>query len=164
MTTKNTRRGFLKKAVAASALTAGGCGSALDIFRKTRLREMDRVELRNFLKDLEEDYARKFGEEVGGLHHPRRPLEVHATPPREGVVFGYGLDLSRCNGNRKCVTACVKENNQSRVIADSEHANPIHWITVLEMDKGEGVDFEHANAYYNPKKVPQKGKFYVPVQ
>jgi molybdopterin-containing oxidoreductase family iron-sulfur binding subunit len=56
------------------------------------------------------------------------------------VVFGYALDLSRCIGCRRCVYACVKENNQSR---DPQ----IHWIRVLQMDKDKGVDFSHATAY-----------------
>jgi molybdopterin-containing oxidoreductase family iron-sulfur binding subunit len=54
------------------------------------------------------------------------------------------------------VYACVEENNQSR---DPQ----VHWIRVLEMDKDEGVNFEHTNAYYQPETVPREGHFYVPV-
>ena len=31
--------------------------------------------------------------------------------PIPGVKFVYFLNLSKCNGNRRCVTACQKENN-----------------------------------------------------
>jgi Fe-S-cluster-containing dehydrogenase component len=31
------------------------------------------------------------------------------------------------------------------------------------MDKEHGVDFTHADAYYQPSEVPQEGHFYVPV-
>jgi molybdopterin-containing oxidoreductase family iron-sulfur binding subunit len=31
------------------------------------------------------------------------------------------------------------------------------------MDKDKGVDFSHADAYYQPKEVPEDGHFYVPV-
>jgi len=152
------RRAFLKKAAAATATAAAAstavCSEMLAEFMRKRLREMDRKELREFLAGLEERYSKEFGKDV----------EVHATPPREGVLFGYGLDLSRCNGNRKCVTACVEENNQSRASESADHSNPIYWIKVLEMDNERGIDFHHSDAYYNPKQVPEPGKFYVPVQ
>ena len=51
----------------------------------------------------------------------------------------------------------MKENNQSR-------SPQIHWIRVLELDKEKGVDLSHAEHYYNPVEVPQKGHFYMPVQ
>lgn len=147
------RRGFLKKAAATAALAASGC--SVEEFIRTRLREMDRRQLRDYLAGLEAEYGRRYG----------RAVEVHSTPPREGVLFGYGLDLSRCNGNRMCVAACVEENNQSRPARDGEpHNNPIQWIVVLEMDKDRGIDFAHGNPYYNPGTVPAEGKFYLPVQ
>ena len=62
----------------------------------------------------------------------------------------------RCIGCRRCVYACVEENNQSR---DPQ----THWITVLEMDKETGVNLQDADAYYDHETVPQPGKFYMPV-
>jgi len=153
----DSRRGFLKRAAAGTALAAtAGCQQMLEEFMKKSLREMSRAEVRDFLAGLEKKYKEQFG----------RDVEVHSTPPREGVLFGYGLDLSRCNGNRKCVTECVKENNQSRPrpTTDGDHNTPIQWIRVLEMEQDKGISFEHANPYYNPKMVPEEGKFYLPVQ
>lgn len=81
---------------------------------------------------------------------------VGAEEALDGVEFAYGLDLSRCIGCRRCVYACVVENNQSR--------NPqIHWIRVLEMEKERGVDVFESDAYYDAELVPQEGKFYMPV-
>ncbi|MFQ5844469.1 MAG: 4Fe-4S dicluster domain-containing protein, partial [Planctomycetota bacterium] len=148
-----SRRGFLKRAGAVAALGTTGCSDLFREFIHRRLKEMRRDELKAFLEELEYEYSEKYGTSV----------EVSATPPKEGVLFGYGLDLSRCNGNRACVYACVEENNQSRG-ADNRHTNPIHWISVLEMDQERGIDFSHANAYYNPDEVPREGHFYVPVQ
>jgi Fe-S-cluster-containing dehydrogenase component len=74
------------------------------------------------------------------------------------VLFGYGLDLSRCIGCRRCVYACVDENNQSK---DPQ----THWITVLRFKKGEKwVDLEESEKYYNPPLVPEPEYFYMPVQ
>ena len=86
-----------------------------------------------------------------------QPVTVETTPAQEGVLFGYALDISRCIGCRRCVYACVDENNQSR---DPQ----VQWITVLQMAKEQGIDLEHANAYYDPDQVPEPDKFYMPVQ
>ena len=141
-----SRRSFLKKTAAATALAASGCGSdALKAFMRDRLREMSQPELREFLADLEARYKKQFGREV----------EVHSTPAREGVVFGYGLDLSRCNGNRRCVHACVKENNQSR--------NPeMQYIRVIEMPQGT-FNLEQGDHHFDGD-VPRDGHYYLPVQ
>jgi len=84
-------------------------------------------------------------------------LLVHAVLALTGVLFGYALDLSRCIGCRRCVYACVEENNQSR---DPQ----VQWIRVLGMEKGKGVDFSESDPYYDPELVPEEGHFYVPVQ
>jgi molybdopterin-containing oxidoreductase family iron-sulfur binding subunit len=81
---------------------------------------------------------------------------VTDTPAIPGVTFAYALDLSRCIGCRRCVYACVDENNQSR-------SPQVQWIRVLEMDKDKGVDFAHADPYYEADHVPRDGHFYVPV-
>lgn len=99
------------------------------------------------VRNLELKYKEKYN----------REFHVSDKPAMEGVSFGYALDLSRCIGCRRCVYACVGENNQSR-------EPQIQWIQVLQMDKEKGVDFAHSNVHYNPEKVPEEGHFYVPVQ
>jgi molybdopterin-containing oxidoreductase family iron-sulfur binding subunit len=141
-------------AVSTAAVSTGGCSEVLEEFMRRRLQELDRTEMDTLLADLEAKYERAYGREVN----------VEATPPIEGVLFAYGLDLTRCNGNRLCVHACVEENNQSRADPGAPHDNPIEWITVLEMEKAKGVDLHHADAYYDPDTVPREGKFYFPVQ
>ena len=149
-----SRRAFLRAAAAAGAAAAlPGCsgnrlgGDVLEKLLQTHFRELSKEDLQNVLARLEREYAARYG----------RKVSVRATPPQEGVVFGYALDLSRCIGCRRCVYACVKENNQSR-------EPQIHWIRVLEMEKAKGVDVLNSDGYYNPKTVPQPGKFYFPVQ
>jgi molybdopterin-containing oxidoreductase family iron-sulfur binding subunit len=153
-----TRRGLLKMAGASAAVAAGAaaCGdrkALVEQFVHTRLREMQPDEVAAFCRKVEADCKARFGREV----------TVGCEPPLEGVVFGYGLDLSRCNGNRRCVEACVQENNQSRPSPGARHDNPIQWITVLEMDEEAGVDLAGSTAYYEHEKVPAPGKAYLPV-
>jgi len=145
------RREFLKLAGAASlAIPVGSADASVwNTFFKKSFRELNRSEIDRLIEDLK----RKADEDYGG------DFKIKATPALPGVKFGYGLDLSRCIGCRRCVYACVKENNQSR---DPQ----IHWIRVLRFEKGAKWvnDLEEADMYYNPDKVPEDGYFYMPVQ
>jgi len=135
-----TRRRFMSCAAAAAA------GYLLTSCGPRRLREFPPDRLRKALADLEKQYSSETGVDV----------KLSDAPAIPGVLFGYALDISRCVGCRRCVYACVDENNQSR---DPQ----VQWIKVLAMEKDKGVDFSNADAYYNPPQVPEEGKFYVPV-
>jgi Fe-S-cluster-containing dehydrogenase component len=138
--TKLSRRQFATCAAAAAAgVLLTGCGPR-------RLHEMPPDRLKDAIREMERRYAQQFGKAV----------TVSDAQPLPGVEFAYALDLSRCIGCRRCVYACVEENNQSR---DPQ----VQWIRVFSMEKGKGVDFAHADPYYQPKEVPEEGHFYVPV-
>lgn len=130
------RRAFLTTAAGAAVglcLPAlGGCDARVreEYFRRHFL-ELKPEEVRRLLARLEEEARLKFG----------KACAIEATPAMQDVLFGYALDISRCVGCRRCVHACVKENNTSR---DPE----IQWIRVLECDKEKGIDFAEANPYY----------------
>jgi len=142
-----SRRNFLTAVgIAAAGMLAGCSAEVREAFFRKHFLELSPAEVDARLARLQADYARRFGQEVN----------VSALPARSGVTFGYALDLSRCIGCRRCVYACVKENNQSR-------SPQIQWIRVLEMEKTKGIDFEAANAYYDPERVPDPDHFYVPV-
>jgi Fe-S-cluster-containing dehydrogenase component len=144
------RRAFLRTAAAGAALASlSGCtGLSLEDFLRRHFKELGADQLKRVLQKAEATNRARFG----------RDTTVTAEGPQPGVEFGYGLDISRCIGCRRCVYACVKENNQSR------QQPQIHWIRVLEMAKEHGVDLTHAEHYYDPATVPQPGKFYFPVQ
>ena len=121
--------------------------SVWESFFQKHFRELSKSERQKILAKLEKEYSAQY----------KKPVRVKDTPPPEGVLFGYALDLSRCVGCRRCVYGCVNENNQSR---DPQ----VHWIKVLRLSKERGVDLEHSEQYYNPATVPQEGYFYMPVQ
>lgn len=129
-----------------SALSA--CSSEKrELFFQQQFKELDEHELMKVLERLEREYQTKY----------QADIEVGATKPMDNVLFGYGLDLSKCIGCRRCVYACVEENNHSR---DPQ----VHWIKVLQMEKDKGVDLLHTDPYYQPETVPEEGHFYMPVQ
>lgn len=134
-----SRRLFIMSGAAGAISLLTSCGPR-------RLYEMPKDRLQAALKEMEREYRERLGTNVS----------VSGSQAIPGVEFAYALDISRCIGCRRCVYACVEENNQSR--------NPeLHWIRVLSMDKEKGVDFTHANPYYQPETVPEEGHFYVPV-
>ena len=142
------RRQFLKAmgAVAATGFFAACDESTRELLFRKHFRELDADEKRRLVAHIERRYQKKSGVKI----------KVGAEPPLEGVVFGYALDLARCIGCRKCVYACVKENNQSR---DPQ----VHYIRVLEIPKEAGALPSEGNAYYDAKKVPRDGYFYMPI-
>jgi molybdopterin-containing oxidoreductase family iron-sulfur binding subunit len=142
-----SRREFLCVAGGCAAAAAGGCSDLTHTsWFQDRFRELGDEEKKRVVADLEQKHAKQYG----------KPVTVGTEPPLPDVEFGYALDLSRCIGCRRCVHACVEENNQSR-------SPEIHWIRVLEMKKEKGIDFADADAYYDAEKVPREGHFYVPV-
>lgn len=150
MKKEKSRRSFIKNISLAtlSTIALSGCDmEAFDEFLQQNFRTLSEEEKNEIVKNLEIKYKEKYGKE----------FHVSDKPAIDGTLFGYALDLSRCVGCRKCVYACVTENNQSR-------EPQIHWIEVLQMEKEKGIDFAESNAQYNPEKVPEKGHFYVPVQ
>jgi Fe-S-cluster-containing dehydrogenase component len=146
----DSRRGFLKKALlgAAAASAAGSttaCGGGTNHFDK-HYKELTDEDKRRIFARIEAETKAKTGVSVN----------VSAPEPMDGVEFAYVLDLSLCNGNRRCMEACARENN----LPDEPK---LRYIRVLEMDRGT-IDLEHSDGYYEHDEVPAPGKVYLPVQ
>jgi molybdopterin-containing oxidoreductase family iron-sulfur binding subunit len=118
---------------------------SLDEFLQRHYRELDEDELDTILRRLERETEEQYGASV----------QIEDVRPTPGVQFGYALNLSICNGCRKCAEACHHENNHDRASNNS-------YIRVFELDNGS-IDFENANATYD-HEVPAPGKYYMPVQ
>jgi molybdopterin-containing oxidoreductase family iron-sulfur binding subunit len=146
---ETSRRDFLKSAASAMAATTllAACSSDVrEKFFQKHFKELNDEEKSRVIARIEREYKKKYDTDI----------KVGVEPAIPGVVFGYALDISRCVGCRKCVYACVEENNLSR---DPQQ----HYITVLEMQKDKGVDLHYADKYYEAEEVPREGKFYFPV-
>ncbi len=152
-----SRRDFVKKTAAYGAAGAGLLGlAASPLLKMNTGNSFKELFQKHYKKLTDEDkalilerIARQTKEQYGA------DVKVSDDKPVEGVTFSYALNLDVCIGCRKCVQACVEENNQSR--------DPrIEWIRVLEMNKG-GFNLEKSDHNYD-HEVPQEGKFYMPVQ
>jgi Fe-S-cluster-containing dehydrogenase component len=151
------RRSFLRaSAMAASGIAALAASLAplrelediptLERFAQKYYKELTPAEMEKVLQRIEREVEQQYGQ---------RP-QVRDLKAKDGIEFVYALNLTRCIGCRKCVHACVAENNLSR--------NPeIQYIRVLRLPHGS-LDMEKAEHHYSPDKVPEKGFFYMPVQ
>jgi len=149
------RRTFLKRlglttATVVSTTSAHGAwggktlGDAFADFFQQHYQRMTTEELKQTLGRIERKAQKQYGVNI----------TCTDTPPVEGVVFGYAINISKCKGYRDCVEACATENNLS---AD------IRYIHVLELDKGS-MNLELADRYYEHETVPVEGKYYLPIQ
>ncbi len=160
-----SRRALLQKGGVLGALAAlGGGGTAvaqaakvaaadehafsdaLGSFFQKQYTEMSREEVQAAIARIERRAKREHGVEI----------TVGSEPPLDGVVYGYALNISKCKGTRRCVEACVAENNIGR-------ESGIQYIRVLELDHGE-LDLDKADHYFEADSVPRPGKYYLPVQ
>ncbi len=151
-----SRRTFLKTAgVASASLALGGCGlgekllpsdDAFEEFFQSHFTEMSPEEIEKVRQRLLRKYKKKFG----------RDFVLGTEPPYPNVHFAYALDISRCIGCRRCVDACVQENNQSR-------RPQIEWIRVLRFKKGT-MNLEESEHYYETGMVAKEGYYTVPIQ
>jgi len=133
---KYTRRQFIRN----FSLTALG-GMALPLlssctkqeaedFLQKRFVEMTSDEKKQVIAKLEQRYLQQYG----------KKFQISTQEALPDTLWGYGLELSRCIGCRRCVYACVKENNQSR------YKPQLQWIRVLRLKKGSLINLEKLRA------------------
>ena len=147
------RRSFLK---AFSSITAGSVLAGTIMKKNSDKLSLDDYFQKHYKEMKPEDKKRIFArieKELGEKYN--RPININDPAPQKNVKFVYALNLSTCNGSRKCVTACAQENNIDPSIGS--------YITVLEMPHGS-LNLEKGDKYYQGESVPNEGMFYLPVQ
>ena len=175
------RRDFLKKAATSATAAVIPFSTVripvfdvtLDELFQKHYQKMSEEEKQRVIERLEKEYKEEYGVDA----------RIKTTPPIKGVVFGFALDIKKCIGCRRCVYACMRENNCSRPSPTDPTREEKQWIRVIALEKYEinpgtkrtgigtefgdvkaGIDIETSEHYYNPEKVPEKDKFYMPVQ
>ena len=154
---ETSRRSFLRTS---AVLASGIAALAASLAPLRELTDYTSVEkfLQKHYKELKPEEMQKVLDRIAREVEQQYQVRPHVRDykPMDGVEYVYCLNLTRCIGCRKCVHACVAENNQSR---DPE----IQYIRVLKMPHGS-LDVEKGDHNYAPASVPEKGFFYMPVQ
>ncbi len=83
-------------------------------------------------------------------------VTIAGTGAQPGVMFGYAFNISKCQGFRNCVAACISENNLDRGAGTQ-------YIRIFELEDGGGIDLDHADATFQ-HQVPAEGHFYLGTQ
>src|SRR6266513_2863435 len=138
-----SRRSFLRTS---AVLTSGLAALAASLSPLMEMEDLPSAEkfLQKYYKELTPDEMAKVLKRIENEVERQYGIRPHVRDlkPMDGVEFVYCLNLTRCIGCRKCVHACVKENNQSR--------NPeIQYIRVLKMPHGS-MDMEKGDHNYAP--------------
>ncbi len=153
---QNTTRRRVIKAIGATLGLAAFAKAAAPAFDAAKESSMEEF-LQNHYKELSDDDRKILITRLQDEQKQKYNVDVTIKDqqPIENVKFGYAINLSVCNGNGKCMEACHKENNHDSATKQS-------YIRVFEMQHGS-TDFEQGNTTFT-HDVPQKDKYYLPVQ
>jgi molybdopterin-containing oxidoreductase family iron-sulfur binding subunit len=151
--------GMLFGALAVSAQAAGACtplSAQGEDVREAKLLEWEEYFKGRFevMTDAEKAATVRRLERLAQLQRGEN-IAVEVTPAQPGVMFGYAFNISKCQGYRNCVQACIEENNLDRAAATQ-------YIRIFELQKGE-IELERGSAEYE-HEVPAEDHFYLGTQ
>lgn len=161
LTGESSRRSFLKgvslAAAASSAVLTSGCIPSADAATteemKLRWQEFFKKNYRLMSQEEKDETVARL-ERLAKLQGDLN-LQMGNQSPLDNVLYGYGFNITRCEGFMECVTACVKENNLDRKAKTQ-------YIRIFEMEPGQLDPSTGDGQYYH--EVPVDNKFYMGTQ
>ncbi len=116
--------GLLLGGLAAGAAAVAACTpltAATPEERELKLLEWEQFTQKHYRRMTEEERAETIQrlERLAKLLH-NQDVTIATTNALPGVLFGYAFNISKCKGYRRCVEACINENNLDRK-ADTQY-------------------------------------------
>lgn len=142
-----TMAALASSAIVLEPLYSGEAGITFEKFFQKHYTKLTPEMLDKILIRIEDEIGRNYGAKV----------QVSDPKPIAGVEFAYALNISRCNGSRRCVTACMRENN---IPPDRPE---MAYIRVHELPN-DSLDLYDGDPTYDHDQVPHPQKYYLPVQ
>jgi len=153
--------GVMIGGIAVGAQAAAACSTLAAATTTSEERELKHLEWQAFFQkhyrrmtEAERAETVQRLERMAKLLHDQ-DVTIDTAGAQPGVLFGYAFNVSKCRGYRRCVEACINENNLDR------HADT-QYIRIFEMENGV-VDLERADATFQ-HEVPAEGHFYLGTQ
>jgi molybdopterin-containing oxidoreductase family iron-sulfur binding subunit len=156
---KLNRREFLSGVAATLAAAGAGAAALSPLIRAEEIPRVEDFFQKHYQKLTAEEKKNIFARlerEVKETYHVK--ATIRDPQPLDNVGFAYALNIGRCIGCRKCVYACMAENNLSR-------RPQIQYIRVLKMKKqGQGINLESSVHDFSPEQADDPNYYYMPVQ
>jgi Fe-S-cluster-containing dehydrogenase component len=152
-----SRRDFITATAVSLASIGAGCAALSPLMGAEEVPGKEEFLQKHYKQLSTQDKKSVFQRlEAQTLEQTGVKATIEDPQPMDGVEFAYVLNIGRCIGCRRCVYACMNENNQSR--------NPeIQYIRVMKMKKGS-IDLETSDHDYPVNEAADPDYFYLPVQ
>lgn len=150
--------GMLLAGAVAGSQALGACtplGAETDEEREVKLLAWREYIKGNYRSMTEAERAETIARLERLAHLRGVDVTIQSTGAQPGVLFGYAFNISKCKGFRRCIEACINENNLDRN-ADTQY------IRIFEIEDGV-VDLDQADATFQ-HEVPAEGHFYLGTQ
>jgi len=154
---KMDRRDFITALSAAVAAAGAGVASLTPLLNAKEVPKPEDLFQKHYKRLTLEDKQNIFNRLEKKIQTDHGvTAKIKDPQPIEGVQFAYVLNIGRCIGCRKCVYACMKENNLSR---DPQ----VQYIRVMKLPRGS-MDLEEAVHDYPKEEAGDENSYYMPVQ
>ncbi len=154
---KLSRREFITATAVGGAFAIAGASALTPLTKAAEVPSVDEILQKHYKEMTVKDKKILFKKLEKKLEKQyQKKVKMSDPQPIKNVEFAMVINVGRCIGCRRCVYACMKENNNSR--------NPqVQYIRVLKMKKGS-INLENSKHEYPENEAADPNYWYMPIQ